>query len=75
MPSNLPPTIAKWSDIWAGGVAVNTMCVQHGFTGTAQWFGGQSLGQAPLTLILRLHTSIVVFAQGVVELIMVIPTR
>ena len=39
MPSNLPPTRAKWSDIWAGGVAVNTMCVQHGLTGTAKWFG------------------------------------
>ena len=39
MPSNLPPTEAKWFDVWAAGVAVNTMCVQHGFTGTAVGLG------------------------------------
>lgn len=39
MPRNLPPTIASWFDIWAAGVAVNTMCVQHGFSGTGVWLG------------------------------------
>ena len=39
MPLNLPPTRASWFDIWAAGVAVNTMCVQHGFTGTSLWLG------------------------------------
>ena len=39
MPSSLPPTKARWSDIWKAGIAVNTMCIQHGFTGKAVWLG------------------------------------
>ncbi|KAM0802522.1 hypothetical protein BDR22DRAFT_961414 [Usnea florida] len=42
MPSNLPPTRARWFDIWAGGVAVNTMCVKYGFTGTANSLGANN---------------------------------
>ncbi|KAF6227539.1 hypothetical protein HO173_012178 [Letharia columbiana] len=26
-------TKAKWFEIWAAGVPVNTMCIQHGFSG------------------------------------------
>lgn len=42
MPHNLPPTNARWFDIWAAGVAVNTMCVHHGFTGTGFGLGKSS---------------------------------
>lgn len=39
MPQGVEPTLASWFDIWAAGVAVNTMCIKHGFTGTALWLG------------------------------------
>ena len=39
MPSDSPPTLARWLDIWEAAVAVNTMCIQHGFTGKAVWLG------------------------------------
>ncbi len=32
-------TKANWFAIWAAGVAVNTMCIQHGFSGTAIHLG------------------------------------
>ena len=31
--------MGRWVDIWAAGVAVNTMCIQHGFTGKGVWLG------------------------------------
>ena len=43
MAPHLPPTAAKWFDIWAAGVAVNTMCIQHGFTGIAVGLGKSTL--------------------------------
>ena len=42
MPPDKPATQAKWFDIWAAGVAINTMCVQHGFTGIVKQLGKQS---------------------------------
>ena len=46
MPDNIPPTKASWFDIWAAGVAINTMCVQFGFKGEVR-----QLGEYILTLI------------------------
>lgn len=39
MPPDSAPTEATWFDIWAAGVAVNTMCIQHEFTGNAIMLG------------------------------------
>ena len=33
MAPNQDPTQATWFDIWAAGVAINTVCVQHGLAG------------------------------------------
>ena len=32
-------TNANWLRIWEAGVAVNTLCIQHGFSGTAYHLG------------------------------------
>ena len=39
MPYDLPPTKARWRDIWRAGIAVNTMCIKHGFTGKGVGLG------------------------------------
>ncbi|KAL9047481.1 MAG: hypothetical protein Q9206_006746 [Seirophora lacunosa] len=39
MAPNLAPTLETWFKIWAAGVAVNTMCVQHGMMGKAVSLG------------------------------------
>ena len=45
---SIPPTWpslsrARWVDLWEAGIALNTMCIQHGMTGTAYQLG-ESLG-------------------------------
>ena len=34
-PADHPQTLASWYDIWLAGVAINTMCVQNGMSGSA----------------------------------------
>ena len=56
MPRHLPPTKASWFDIWAAGVAANTMYVQQGFTDTGVWLGKSIRAKSFPVLILRSHT-------------------
>ena len=43
MPAIKPPTQAKYFNIWAGGIAMNTMCIQHGYTGIVEQLGKHAL--------------------------------
>ena len=37
--NNAPPSHAVWFDVWAAGVALNTMCVKKGMVGVAGRIG------------------------------------
>ena len=41
MTSSTVVTRADWFAIWAAGVEIETMCVQHGFNGTVSHLGKQ----------------------------------
>lgn len=55
-----PPSHAVWFDIWAAGVAINTMCVKKGMVGVAGHIGKSNFavtmrGRTNLMPVVRFH--------------------